>query len=338
MSRDHHVLVTGANGYLGTHIVAGLLANFKVVGTVRSDVKGRTLARLLNHSDFLYVVVDLKDHKAVGQVIERFRVWAIVHTAAPYNFGLKDYVNSVIDPIIRMMESLINVCTRYPDISTFIYTSAFSAHHNLEMYSNDALTLTEASWCTYSYVEGVENPFKAYHYAKATAERMFWRFVHDHPPIHATAISPCFMFGPQPFDDICLGPLNASAQLFNIILDAGPHGADNIPHLFGYVSDVRDIAKIHIQALTDSNLWGQRLLPFRGQFTTAEILLIAKTWFSLSLILPPEFPIHVQLVRIDNSHTRKLITWQMIDKNSCLFDSLQQLIKVRYTSRTSLNR
>lgn len=54
------ILVTGASGFIATHLVSHLLMNgFKVRGTVRSESKGKYLEKLFKGvGEFEYVIVE----------------------------------------------------------------------------------------------------------------------------------------------------------------------------------------------------------------------------------------------------------------------------------------
>lgn len=59
ISTPAKVLVTGASGFLGTHVVKALInSGFSVRGTVRSTSKGEYLEKLFGGETFEYAVVE----------------------------------------------------------------------------------------------------------------------------------------------------------------------------------------------------------------------------------------------------------------------------------------
>ncbi|CAH6722581.1 putative NADPH-dependent methylglyoxal reductase Grp2p [[Candida] jaroonii] len=323
------VLLTGSNGFLGSHLVKKLLSKYKVIGTVRSKDKGENLVQelkqdsQLNIGNFQWEIWELTDQASLEKILKKYKISKIVHSAAPYDFGIKNFVDNVINPIIKGMEILISVIKTYP-VTHFVLTSSSQCHYNLDQYSNEDFILTEKTWCSYNYEEAVENPFKAYHYAKTQSEILYWNFINSSASIIGCAISPFFMFGPQPFDSRCLKRLNTPNELFNIILRCGPDDLSKIPNLFGYVSDVRDIAELHFKALEHEKLQNKILLPFSGIFSCAEILNLAKDSFR-QLNLPPKTFTEIILFKVV-SNTNGLIDFELTNPNQTIFDSLNQIV------------
>lgn len=324
------VLVTGSNGFLGSHLVKKLLTKYKVIGTVRNKEKGESLVQelkldnQLNSENFQWEIWELSDGQSLEKIFKKYKITKIVHSAAPYDFSIKNFVDNVITPIIKGMEILISVIKAYP-VTHFILTSSSQCHYNLDQYSNEDFTLTENTWCSYDYDQAIENPFKAYHYAKTQSEILYWNFINSLSSVIGCAIAPFFMFGPQPFNSRCLKRLNSSNELFNIILRCGPDDLSKIPNLFGYVIDVRDITLLHFKALEDDHLKNKILLPFLGIFSCAEILNLAKDNFS-QLQLPPKTFTDITLFKI-LSNTTALIDFELINPNKTIFDSIDQIVR-----------
>jgi UDP-glucuronate 4-epimerase len=83
------VVVTGAAGFIGSHVVDALLARGDVVVGVDNfdsfydaDIKRANLADAMLHPSFELVVADVRDLPAVRRVIDAFHPDAIVHLAA----------------------------------------------------------------------------------------------------------------------------------------------------------------------------------------------------------------------------------------------------------------
>src|SRR5687768_1212675 len=83
------ILVTGAAGFIGSHVTERLLCRGDtVIGLDNFDpfyaraIKLDNLAQPLAQPGFCLVEVDLRDAEALRSVVERYRPQAIVHLAA----------------------------------------------------------------------------------------------------------------------------------------------------------------------------------------------------------------------------------------------------------------
>src|SRR5271157_3041749 len=90
-------IVTGSEGFIGSHMVDFLLAkNFEVIGTTKPGMPDRNVSHLLDppHPDFTFVDMDLRDRTRVEEVIESYQPEFIFH------FGAQSMVNpSFEDPV-----------------------------------------------------------------------------------------------------------------------------------------------------------------------------------------------------------------------------------------------
>jgi UDP-glucuronate 4-epimerase len=83
------VIVTGAAGFIGSHVVEALLARGDVVVGIDNfdsfydpDLKRANLAEAMLHPSFELVEADVRDTAAMRRVIDAFHPDAIVHLAA----------------------------------------------------------------------------------------------------------------------------------------------------------------------------------------------------------------------------------------------------------------
>jgi dihydroflavonol-4-reductase len=98
-----------------------------------------------------------------------------------------------------------------------------------------------------------------YQRSKTLAERAAWDFVEHEPGAPELAVvNPVAIFGPT------LGPdLSSSILLVKSMLDGKLPAC---PRLFFGVVDVRDVADLHLRAMTDPAARGQRFLATAGDF------------------------------------------------------------------------
>src|ERR1700753_1506647 len=103
------VLVTGAAGFIGSHVAAGLLARGEAgvgIDNLNSyyevGLKEARLARLAPHKAFRFERMDISDRDAVHGLAERHRIDRIVHLAA--QAGVR---YSLIDPYAYVQSNVM---------------------------------------------------------------------------------------------------------------------------------------------------------------------------------------------------------------------------------------
>jgi dihydroflavonol-4-reductase len=108
----------------------------------------------------------------------------------------------------------------------------------------------ETSWTI------LKDDLSAYVKSKAIAERAAWDFVaREGGGLELTAVNPTGIFGP------ILGPdYSSSIELIKRLMDGMP----GCPRLYFGVVDVRDVADLHIRAMTHPAARGERFIAVSG--------------------------------------------------------------------------
>lgn len=99
------VLLTGANGFVASHILAGLVErNYHIVATVRSEKKGQEIIKLHPEWESNITFVYIPDITTAGAYDEAFKIAKfdyIIHNASPLNFSATDIQEEIIRPAIE---------------------------------------------------------------------------------------------------------------------------------------------------------------------------------------------------------------------------------------------
>ena len=110
----------------------------------------------------------------------------------------------------------------------------------------------------------------AYAKSKTLAERAAWDFIErEGAGLELAVVNPVGVFGPV------LGPdFSTSIQLVKRLLDGAMPG---IPRVAFGIVDVRDVADLHVRAMTEPAAAGERFLAVAGEFmTVAEIAAVLR--------------------------------------------------------------
>ncbi len=124
------VLVTGATGFVGSHVCKHFLERgYKVRGTVR-DVKRASwlvddlLKIYANRGDFeLVQVSDLAVDSAFDEAVKGIAI--VAHVASVLSFEADP--NNVIPQTVKGVTSLLEAATMEPSVKEFVYTGSIIA-------------------------------------------------------------------------------------------------------------------------------------------------------------------------------------------------------------------
>lgn len=231
------VCVTGAAGFIASHIVRELLARgYRVRGTVRKLANTKSyehLQKLPGAAERLELVEgDLLDEKAFDRAVAGCT--HVMHTASPYVLDAKDPEKDLVVPAVQGTRAVLGACMRASSVRRVILTSSMAAVTDEPEGDH---VLTEEDWNTKSSLE--RNP---YYYSKTLAEREAWSMVEkEKPSFDLVVINPFLVIGPS------LSPgVNTSNQVFADLLSGKYPGI--MSFTWGFV-DVRDVALAHVAAL-----------------------------------------------------------------------------------------
>ena len=259
------VVVTGASGYIGSHVVANLLSRGrKVRATVRDledpirvdHLKGLPVSQ---GGSLEIVEMDLLDTTSVNRAIAGCT--DLIHTAAAVRISAKDPQRQIVDPSVIGTRNVVSAIDDAGTVERFVHTSSTAAIRPMKW--EDGQTLTTDTWADDATLD--ENP---YGLAKAMAERVVREW---HGGLDSTSrprmvtIHPSVVFGP-PMSKVHLrGTLSFVMALLR----------RDIPVLLPMqvnIVDVRDVAEAHVRALTMGEDGG-RYLTVSGDMQFKDISL-----------------------------------------------------------------
>ena len=291
------VCVTGAGGYIGTHIVRELLERgYRVRATVRDahdDKKTGHLGSLVDDPTRLEIVsADLLKPRSYDSAIAGCE--RVVHAAAAVRIAAKNPQREIVEPTVRGTRNVLESVRRAGSVARVVMTSSVAAIEDWSMPVGHAYT--EADWNNHANIKTAP-----YALAKTLAERAAWEFQSALPEperFELTVINPVFVYGP------IYAPVHArsSPAIVKTLLRGQYPGC---PRLHFPMVDVRDVAVAHVEALERPAASGRRyLLHHQGRWMQ-EIARILKTHFpdySISTWRMPD-PIVYAAILIDRRLT-----------------------------------
>jgi dihydroflavonol-4-reductase len=277
------VLVTGGSGFVGSHCIVKLLqAGYRVRTTVRSPGRAdevRALVRAGGAEPGEALTFATADLTADGGWNDAVRDCVyVLHVASPFPTVQPKDEN---DLLIPAREGTLRVLRTARDagVRRVVLTSSFVAIG----YGHPAqdAPFDENTWTN------LDGPgVTAYVRSKTLAERAAWDFIDREGGLELATVNPVGILGPVHGSD-----LSASVELLKSLMDGSVPAAPRT--WFGLV-DVRDVADLHLLAMTSPAARGERFLATGGDFVSV---------IDMARILKAE----------GGAAGRKVPTWEMPD-------------------------
>ena len=235
------VLVTGATGYIASHLIRKLraLGKYKVRGTVRSlsDSENDTKRLCQIESDNNYplelVEADLNEEKGWTEAVHNCTF--VYHVASPAPIHTPKDENDVLSPAINGTVNVLKACAVAGTVKRVVLTSSVAA----VTLTDDSHCCTEQDWTS---IEPASTP--AYVKSKVLAEKAAWNFIaslEENKRFELAVINPGLVVGPS-----LLKKFNGSLNLIKSILN---NEMTLLPDLTFSAIHVQDAVSAHIAAM-----------------------------------------------------------------------------------------
>lgn len=250
-----NVLITGATGLLGSHLIAGLLKQNKtVVAAVRPSSNTQITQKILSYyfDDYTkyfekikFVTPDFFNPVEIQELIEQFKIQEIYHCAGLILFNDKRK-NEILKTNVEITQHLVNACID-TDIK-FCYVSSIAAL--LNQYEHEHIS-EKTFWQPGKYDY-------AYALSKYLGECEVWRGIEE--GMKGVIVNPGIIVG--------AGNWNSG---WGLLVKKAYKGIPFYTNgITGYVA-VEDVAETMIQ-LMDKNIFSQRFILVENNYSFKEIL------------------------------------------------------------------
>lgn len=266
LAKGSLILVTGASGFIASHVVKEALAlGYRVRGTARSEEKCQKTKDLFQSSDYeTAIVAHMEAEDAFDEAMKG--VDGIIHLASVVTFSPDP--NQVIPQTIAGSTNILKSAMKESSVRRVVFTSSSSAATlpnpgekkilNKDTWNDLALQL---AWADPPYT--AERAYPVYAASKTEAERAVWKFVDEQKPNYVVN---------------CVLP---NANIGRILSSTGGTGAwvtglvkGDTPWEFPaqWMVDVIDDARIHVAALLDGDVTNERLFVFAHPYNWNTLL------------------------------------------------------------------
>ncbi|KAK2149858.1 hypothetical protein LSH36_434g02048 [Paralvinella palmiformis] len=313
---SYKILVTGASGYIASHIIKQLQhLGYRVRGTVRSienKYKVSQICELYPQAKYPLQLVEADLLKADTWHEAVHGCTHVIHTASPVPLEAVKNENDVIVPAVEGTLAVLRACQDAKTVKRVILTSSTAAiTGGIDTRNGDA-TFSEENWT---------DPLKTrlpYVRSKTLAEKEAWKFISQLPKrsqFEMAVINPSVVMGPL----LCANQTATMELLSRLMTNRLPL----IPHINMTIVDVRDVAAAHVAAMTVPETAGHRHVVAPHNIWLKDIAEILRTEFQ---------PLGYHIPRLEAPYFIVKV-WSMFDERARLV-----LMNWGVTSRYEMGR
>ncbi len=262
------VLVTGGSGFIGSHCILQLLAaGHTVRTTVRNLSREAEVRALLKQGGaepgdrLTFFAADLEKDVGWREAVAGSEY--VLHVASPFPPTVPKDENELIVPA---REGALRVlrAARDAGVKRVVLTSSFAAIGYGQ--APQSKPFNETNW-----TDPNGDDVRPYVKSKTLAERAAWDFIaKEGGSLELSVVNPVGVFGPVLGRDY-----STSILIVQRLMDGALPGC---PKLYFGVVDVRDVADLHLRAMTNPAAKGERFLAVAGDFMSMlDIAKVLKT-------------------------------------------------------------
>jgi len=334
------VLVTGGSGFIGAHCILQLLAAGHQVKTTVRDLKREGDVRAMlktggaDAGDRLtFFAANLESDAGWKEATSGCEF--VLHVASPIPPGVPKHEDELIIPArdgaLRVLKA-----SRDAGVKRVVLTSSMAAIAYGHKPQNEPYN--EKDWTDLN-----GRDVAAYPKSKTIAERAAWDFIaKEGGALELSVVNPVFVQGPVLGRDY-----SPSIMVVQRLMDGAMPGC---PKLYFAIVDVRDVADLHIRAMTDPAAKGERFIASAGDTISmldlAKVLrarlgdaakrvptreipnwvvrLVAMRDTAVKAILPELG----QIKRVTNEKAKRVLGWQPRSNEEAIVSAAESLIRL----------
>ena len=297
------VLLTGASGYIGKHIALRLLnEGYSVRASVRTLAKGDEVRAAvlphLNHtidmaSKLSFVELDLEKDAGWEDALKGVDV--LMHTASPFPLASPKDENDLIKPAVEGTLRALKAA-HASGVKRVVLTSSIAAIYGNILPAGKS-EFDETMWTDVTHPIGR----MAYTKSKTLAEKAAWDYIKsDAPEIELTTINPVLVLG-APLDN----NFGASVSVIERMLKAKD---PMVPDLSFSIVDVKDVALMHVKALSIESSKNERFIASARTVSFIEIAKILKSSYPKRKIVTMKAPnLVIRLLALFDSDIKSIL-------------------------------
>ncbi|OAA66939.1 NAD dependent epimerase/dehydratase [Niveomyces insectorum RCEF 264] len=280
------VLVTGVNGFIGSHVANQFVHyGYKVRGTVRDTAKNAWISTYFDktYGPGNFELVSVPDMTVEGAYAEAAKgVAAVVHVASVMSFDPDP--NKVIPTAVAGAVTALKAAYAEPSVKRFVLTSSSSATlpAGKEAYA-EGRVITEKTWSedavALAWAPPPYTPDRSsavYSASKVEAEQAVWKYHEENkakrPDLVVNTVLPNMNFGKS------LDPVNQGHASSSGLIPMLWQGATLPPpfHDPQYFIDVEDTGRLHVAAAILPDVKSERIFGFAEPINWDKVLAVLR--------------------------------------------------------------
>jgi len=315
---NQKVLVTGGTGFVGIHTVLQLLGQGYLVNTtLRSFSNKDTIINALkdggitDFSRLAFFEAELTSDKGWVEAVSGCNY--VLHIASPFPASDPENEDELVIPAregaLRVLKA-----AKEAGVKRVVLTSSFAAvGYSIEVADH---VFTEKDWTD------VNVPLPAYIKSKTVAEKAAWDYVADEGNrLELTVINPVGIFGPA------LGGITSAS--LDIAITGIINGSTSQSSEFTMgVVDVRDVADLHIKAMSSPVAAGERFLAnadgVMSFYDVAELIRAKRPDLSANIARMQRTP-ERYYKQMSNQKARTALNWEPRSREEAIVSSVDSL-------------